>query len=87
MIIPIKCFSCGKVLADKYRHYLKRVEEERAKQVKANTTAGNTRESSEYLSKESIQHKSKTAECTVLNEMGVKNACCRQLMLTHVDIF
>ena len=21
MIIPIKCFTCGKVLADKYRYY------------------------------------------------------------------
>ena len=25
MIIPIKCFTCGKVLADKYRHYLTEV--------------------------------------------------------------
>ena len=22
MIIPIKCFTCGQVLADKYRYYL-----------------------------------------------------------------
>lgn len=25
MIIPIKCFTCGKVLADKYRYYLEEV--------------------------------------------------------------
>ena len=25
MIIPIKCFTCGKVLADKYLYYLKNV--------------------------------------------------------------
>ena len=25
MIIPIKCFTCGKVLADKYRFYEKEV--------------------------------------------------------------
>ena len=25
MIIPIKCFTCGKVLADKYRWYLDEV--------------------------------------------------------------
>ena len=23
MIIPVKCFTCGNVLADKYRYYLK----------------------------------------------------------------
>ena len=27
MIIPIKCFTCGKVIADKYQFYLKRVRE------------------------------------------------------------
>ena len=25
MIIPIKCFTCGEVLADKYRYYLQEV--------------------------------------------------------------
>ena len=25
MIIPVKCFTCGKVLGDKYRYYLKEV--------------------------------------------------------------
>ena len=25
MIIPVKCFTCGTVLADKYRFYLKEV--------------------------------------------------------------
>ena len=27
MIIPIKCFTCGKVLADKYLYYTQRVNE------------------------------------------------------------
>ena len=27
MIIPIKCFTCGKVIADKYRKYLEKVRE------------------------------------------------------------
>ena len=25
MIIPVKCFTCGKVIADKYRYYLSEV--------------------------------------------------------------
>ena len=25
MIIPIKCFTCGEVLIDKYRYYLEQV--------------------------------------------------------------
>ena len=27
MIIPIKCFTCGEVLANKYRYYLEQVSE------------------------------------------------------------
>ena len=29
MIIPIKCFTCGNVLADKYRYYLEKVREKK----------------------------------------------------------
>ena len=25
MIIPVKCFTCGKVIANKYRYYLEEV--------------------------------------------------------------
>lgn len=27
MIIPVRCFTCGKVLADKWEYYKKKVEE------------------------------------------------------------
>ena len=33
MIIPVKCFTCGKVLGDKYLYYLKEV---RAKKIAKN---------------------------------------------------
>ena len=29
MIIPIKCFTCGNVIADKYRYYLEKVREKK----------------------------------------------------------
>ena len=29
MIIPVKCFTCGKVLADKYRFYQEKVREKK----------------------------------------------------------
>ena len=31
MIIPIKCFTCGNVLADKYEYYKEHVREEKLK--------------------------------------------------------
>jgi DNA-directed RNA polymerase I, II, and III subunit RPABC5 len=29
MIIPVKCYTCGKVIADKYRYYLSKVREKK----------------------------------------------------------
>jgi len=76
MIIPIKCFTCGNVLADKYRFYLEKVKETKLAESKdINKVA--------YLTKENMV---KTAEGNVLDLLGIKNVCCRRHMLTHVDI-
>lgn len=76
MIIPIKCFTCGNVLADKYRYYLQEVRREKiAKDMKVDKVV--------YLTKERVE---KTPEGEVLDRLGLKNVCCRRHMLTHVDI-
>ena len=33
MIIPVRCFSCGALVADKYEEFVKRKEKENAKEV------------------------------------------------------
>ena len=32
MIIPVKCFTCGNVLADKYRYYQDKVKQRKMKE-------------------------------------------------------
>jgi DNA-directed RNA polymerase I, II, and III subunit RPABC5 len=76
MIIPVKCFSCGNVLADKYRFYL---EEVRKKKL----AKGMDLEKVVYLTKEFHE---KTPEGDVLDELALNKMCCRRHMLTHVDI-
>lgn len=76
MIIPIKCFTCGKVLADKYLYYIKTVNKKKRSQ-------GETGDEVEYLTNENIQ---KTVEGEVLDSLGLNKMCCRRHMLTHVDI-
>ena len=76
MIIPIKCFTCGNVLADKYRYYLDEVRKIKlANGLKVDRVV--------YLTKNNIE---KTAEGTVLDNLRLHNMCCRRHMLTHVDI-
>lgn len=76
MIIPVKCFTCGMVLADKYRFYLGEVRKKKlAKGLKVDKVV--------YLTKDSME---KTEEGEVLDELRLYNMCCRRHMLTHVDI-
>jgi len=76
MIIPIRCFTCGMVLADKYRYYLAEVRKKKLAQgLKVDRVV--------YLTKDNME---KTAEGEVLDELRLTNMCCRRHMLTHVDI-
>ena len=76
MIIPIKCFTCGNVLADKYRYY-----QDEVRRIKL--ANGLQIDKVVYLTKDMIE---KTPEGRVLDEIGLTNVCCRRHMLTHVDI-
>jgi len=80
MIIPIKCFTCGHVLADKYRYYL---EEVRKRKLSDKKMENMEVDKVLYLTKEFHE---KTHEGNVLDEMGFTKMCCRRHMLTHVDI-
>ena len=75
MIIPVKCFTCGKVLADKYRYYEREVR-------KRNIVNNNTDEVT-YLTEDK---KDKTPNGEVLDILKLNKICCRRHMLTHVDI-
>lgn len=76
MIIPVKCFTCGSVIADKYRYYLEEVRKRKlAKDMDVDKVV--------YLTKEFSE---KTPEGEVLDDLNLKKMCCRRHMLTHVDI-
>ena len=77
MIIPVKCFTCGKVLGNKWSYYVREV---RKKKLQRNTTI----EQVEYLTSESGGEK--TVEGEVLDTLGLTQICCRRHLLTHVDI-
>ena len=76
MIIPIKCFTCGKDLADKYIYYKTEVK-------KAKINKGLDVNSVIYLT---LSNNSKTPEGKILDDLNLTKACCRRHMLTHVDI-
>tara|TARA_X000000368_G_C22822616_1_gene619700 strand:+ start:527 stop:760 length:234 start_codon:yes stop_codon:yes gene_type:complete len=76
MIIPIKCFTCGKVLADKYLYYISNVKKEK---VRLNINKDDVK----YLTETTTK---KTPEGVILDKLQLNKICCRRHMLTHVDI-
>ena len=76
MIIPVKCFTCGKVLADKYRYYEQEVRKMKAdKSMQVDDVI--------YLTK---SNRDKTPEGEVLDKLQMNKMCCRRHILTHVNI-
>jgi DNA-directed RNA polymerase subunit N len=76
MIIPVKCFTCGKVIGDKYRYFKETVRESKLAEGK------NPKETI-YLDRNSNQ---KTIEGKTMDALGITRICCRRHFLTHIDI-
>ena len=77
MLIPVKCFTCGTVIGDKYLFYQRRVVDMKLER-KINP------EVIQYLDETRID---KTVEGEVLDLLKLTKICCRRHMLTHVNIF
>tara|TARA_Y100000389_G_C17445910_1_gene511582 strand:+ start:2013 stop:2225 length:213 start_codon:yes stop_codon:yes gene_type:complete len=69
-MIPVKCFTCGNVIADRYRLYKTKLDSTKDKREK-------------YASKNMF---TKTTEGHLLDELEVFQICCRRHILTHVEI-
>jgi|TARA_B110000037_G_scaffold17754_1_gene18439 DNA-directed RNA polymerase subunit N (RpoN/RPB10) len=76
MIIPVKCFTCGKVLGNKWNYYVREVRKEKL-------AKGIDLEKVIYLTEDNVE---KTIEGYVLDNLKLTRMCCRRHMLTHVDI-
>ena len=71
MIIPIRCFTCGKVLADKWGEY------NRLK-LKYSSTGEDT-----IISLKTVR---KTPEGKALDELNISRMCCRRILLGQLDL-
>ena len=71
MIIPIRCFTCGKVIADKWNYYSNEVAKKQDHESVLNVNS------------KTMQ---KTVEGKVLDTLGLKRYCCRRMMISHVDL-
>lgn len=79
MIIPIRCFECGKVLAHLWEPYQKRVDE-----LKVDNPSVPLSRIPNMV--HMVSHQQKTPQATALDELGLHRYCCRTAMLGCVDL-
>lgn len=72
MIIPIRCFTCGKVMADKIDYYVSETEKLKKENVK-NTDP-------------KFKHFDKIHTNKILDKIGLTRYCCRRNMISNVDL-
>ena len=80
MIIPVRCFTCNKIIGDKYSTYLSKIQEYEKKNpdYKNNRTIDNN-----IITKGDIE---KSIQGIVLDDLQIHRYCCRRMFLTQVDI-
>ena len=75
MIIPVRCFTCGKVVGNKWRYFKTEVQKRKEQQnIPAYKDV--------YVSGNKIQD---SPEKQVLDELKLTRMCCRRHLLTHVE--
>ncbi|KAL7528406.1 hypothetical protein ACHAWF_003837 [Thalassiosira exigua] len=70
MIIPVRCFTCGKVIGNKWETYLYLLQADY----------------SEGPPKLNPTRSAQSPPSDALDELGLRRYCCRRMMLTHVDL-
>ena len=77
MIIPIRCYTCSKILADKYEYY---ESELLRKKLAMNTTED------PLIININASDIQKTIAGEIMDELGLTRICCRKVMLTSINI-
>lgn len=74
MIIPIRCFTCNKLIADKWNEYLNLL------QIELNKL--NLESYQDEIDNETRQ----SIELKILDQLKLTKYCCRRMILSHVDL-
>jgi len=77
MIIPVRCYSCGKVLANKYDYF--------QNELLRKKLAMNTTEDPLIINVNAADIK-KTIAGELMDELGLTRICCRKVLLTSINI-
>jgi len=78
MIIPIRCFTCNKVIAHLWEEYLDKLQMSYIKEDIKNN------KKNKFVDIQDL--KNKTLEGKLLDDLGLNKYCCRRMILSNVDL-
>lgn len=91
MIIPVRCFTCGKVIGDKWDYFNERktekekqMKEAREKEKKQQNANANSNAKEDTI--EDLAFNESWGYSEILDELGLNRICCRRHMLGHVNL-
>jgi DNA-directed RNA polymerase subunit N len=84
MIIPIRCYTCGEILADKWIPYITAIHNDKNSNDK-NLNKDNDDLELKYIDITNDKEE-KSIEGKILDEMNLHKYCCRRMMLSNVHI-
>ena len=79
MLIPVRCFTCGKTISDKWVPFIEQVN----KQKGQDTTTNIKDLDIEYIN---LENPNKSIEGKVMDELGLHRYCCRRMILGNVHL-
>jgi DNA-directed RNA polymerase subunit N len=82
MIIPVRCFTCGSVLGDKWIPYITHVQEEKNK-INESSKSSSNEPTTTYID---LNNPHKSVEGKILDEMDIHKYCCRRMMISNVHL-
>ncbi len=77
MLIPVRCFTCGKLISDKFEEY--------EKELARKKLALNSDEDPLIININADEIK-KTIAGEIMDELGLIRMCCRKTILTSINI-
>ena len=92
MIIPIRCFTCNHVLADKWKWFERECEKLTHNQVEEEATTSKKEAKNKESNKKNraeappAKNMEIANRAELLDKLGLRRLCCRRHMLGHVDM-
>ena len=78
MIIPVRCFTCNKVISDKWVPFIERVNHQKEESTETIKDLD-----IEYID---LKNPEKSIEGKVMDELGLHRYCCRRMFLGNVHL-